>query len=989
MSEFHANKFWLRDAQLSAHSTSALPVWVWNADGTRILWANPVGAAIFGAAAPADLAHRKFDEDQAGAQIARIAKTLAAGGATRLERLRGFGASFGRALVCACSRIVYADQPAILIAAAETAGPRLSLTERARRLFDDNDDAVAVFSQDGSLLYANSIAAGKLGSAASLADIGAEALATAALTEGGSAGDSAIGALAIERIGTGANTVLATTIAMQAAHSSKLDSDIAAAAASSIESDAASSPSGYDAELAHEQRHPMRFVWQIDSDGRFNLGSGEFAEVTGPRIAALLNRPWADIAADLKLDPQEKVARAIATRNTWSGIAIAWPVDGSDERLTVELSGLPIFDRDRIFRGYRGFGVCRDIERITALIRARRAAPFVEEAPLHALHDASSDDKSADEEPIDRAMNVVPFRPAIAATGEAKNTRLNDTERRAFREIGRELTARLKGIEDLQSGAATATAADLDEEPVAGSPITARLPSPRPVTHHGPAAENEAQPSGHAEATRALLDRLPVGVLVYHLDQLIYANRAFLEWTGFDSIRAFGDAGGLDTLFVESESDINAAPSGVAKTLTISTQRDGKQPVEGRLLTIPWEGELALALIFTGAAADNDRKASEMALRLAEAENRELKAILDTATDGVILIDADGRILASNRSAEALFGCDARELAGSAFDDLFAPESRSAVLDYRQRLQRNGTASVLNDGREVIGRVRRGGMIPLFLTLGCLSESRQRYCAVFRDITAWKRTEEELIHARNDVEKIAAAKSEFLGKISLEIRTPLNTIIGFSEVMTGERFGPIGNERYLEYLKDIHAAGSHLVSLVDDLLDLSKIEAGKLDLAFTGVNLNEIARQCVAIMQPQANRERVIIRTSLSPTLPQVVADARTLRQIVINLLSSSIKFTGAGGQVIVSTVTNDDGQVAMRVRDTGAGMSEKDLQTALEPFRQLATSARWGASGTGLGLPLTKALTEANRAAFTIKSTVETGTLVEIAFPAARVLAG
>jgi signal transduction histidine kinase len=139
-------------------------------------------------------------------------------------------------------------------------------------------------------------------------------------------------------------------------------------------------------------------------------------------------------------------------------------------------------------------------------------------------------------------------------------------------------------------------------------------------------------------------------------------------------------------------------------------------------------------------------------------------------------------------------------------------------------------------------------------------------------------------------------------------------------------------------------------------------------------------------MQPQANRERIIIRTSLPPALPQVVADARSVRQIVLNLLSNSIKFTGAGGQVIVSTALNDNGEVVLRVRDTGVGMTEKELVTALEPFRQIATSAR---GGTGLGLPLTKALAEANRASFHIRSAPREGTLVEIAFPPSRVLAG
>jgi signal transduction histidine kinase len=206
--------------------------------------------------------------------------------------------------------------------------------------------------------------------------------------------------------------------------------------------------------------------------------------------------------------------------------------------------------------------------------------------------------------------------------------------------------------------------------------------------------------------------------------------------------------------------------------------------------------------------------------------------------------------------------------------------------------------------------------------------------------------------------------------------------------MMEERFGPVGNDRYRQYLRDIHASGGHLISLVNDLLDLSKIEAGKLELVFTNLSINDLTQQCVAIMQTEASRERIIIRTSLSPKLPQIIADARSVRQIVLNLLSNSIKFTIAGGQVIVSTATTDSGDVALRVRDTGVGMSENDIATALEPFRQVATATRARSGGTGLGLPLTKALAEANHATFQIKSTPNEGTLVEITFPAVRVVA-
>ena len=200
---------------------------------------------------------------------------------------------------------------------------------------------------------------------------------------------------------------------------------------------------------------------------------------------------------------------------------------------------------------------------------------------------------------------------------------------------------------------------------------------------------------------------------------------------------------------------------------------------------------------------------------------------------------------------------------------------------------------------------------------------------------------------------------------------------------------PIGNDRYREYLKDIQTAGGHIVSLLNDLLDLSKIETGQLDLTFANVDLNDVTQQCVAIAQQQANRARIIIRNALAPNPLHVMADARSLRQIVLTLLSNAIKFTGPGGQVIVSTAVNDSGEAVLRVRDNGVGMREQEVDAILYPFHQTtALSPSWSSSGTGLGLPLTKALAEANRANFTIKSAPNSGTLVEITFPSARMAA-
>ena len=890
----------LRDPRLAATATSPWPAWLWSADASRMLWANAAGAALFGAADTRECVQRRIDSNNsAAAQIVRLAATLPSAGPPRLERLRGFGLGFGRALTCACSRLVVTDgKAAVLIAATEPAGPALSLAERVRRLFGD-DEPLAVFAADGVLVHMTEAARAQLGGTNSLSALGIQTAAAKALDVGSATAPVQLGQKNLEanlqRLGEGAARVLVLSLPQpQAAPTETAEVRPNEVVVSSVMPEevvtapvqAPSPPAPQAASLAEPivvRRHPLRFVWQMDADGRFVVGSDEFIALVGPKTTAAFGRTWSEISAELKLDPDNQIARAGASHETWSGIVIPWPVDETSDRLPVELSGLPVFDRDRSFRGYRGFGVCRDIARINQLARARRErpigfmpAPDAEDTAPSSPQSAAAAEAAARPERAalniaPAAANVVPFRQAPPA--EPKAPTLSPVERRAFRELAQELNARLRGTPEAPAAAdpgVEGALAEATKPPDQAAESAASLSS-----SEVPPRADEAESPVAAEAVAAvvppaagidpsLLDRFPIGVLVYRHDALLYANRHFLETTGYDKLSALEAAGGLNSLFVERGADTLAESTGT-QALSIMTGRGDTVAVDARLFSVPWHGASALALILTNGLNAVGRRATELALAAAETELR---------------------------------------------------------------------------------------------------------------------------NAKRETQKSAAAKAEFLAKISHEIRTPLNAMTGFAEVMMAERFGPIGNERYREYLKDIHGAGAHLVSLLNDLLDLSKVETGKLDLSFGNVGVNDLTQQCVGIMQPQANRARIIIRTSLTPALPQVVADERSLRQIVLNLLANSIKFTGPGGQVIVSTAVSDSSEVVLRVRDTGVGMSEKDIETALEPFRQVATSGSWGSGGTGLALPLTKALAEANRANFHIKSAPNAGTLVEIAFPPSRVVA-
>ncbi|WP_159592953.1 PAS domain S-box protein [Chelativorans xinjiangense] len=782
----------------------------------------------------------------------------------------------------------------------------------------------------------------------------------------------------------------------------------------------------------------VRFAWRTDAEGRFSALSDGFAEAMGAPAADIIGRSFREVSNAFGLDPTGSIGRLLERRDTWSGRTVMWPLSGTELKVPVDLAALPVYGRGHTFEGFRGFGIARlgeaeaDTEKIGMALTP--SAPEDEPQGIPPVADDDTGDLAAKEAPPETATD--PFlgeTPAISISDgperrttdkvirlaehreDTRDTRLSASERTAFREIGERLRR--------ASEAAAARAAEVSdaEEPKAAeeAPVpeetTAEETGLEPEETADAAAEVQEQatepdeeqrttpdftPSAFAHpvperrekaADTGLLTHLPLPILIHSGDRLHYANREFFTFTGYEDLAALEAVGGIGALFEEPQDSAEEAPS---RTLRLTTAQGADVPVEAHLQSVPWENGKALMLALRPAreGMGDDHEPEGAAPRAEDADEvearlMEMRAIVDTATDGIAVIADDGTIRSINRPAEALFGFDAEHVTGKPFTSLFAIESQRTVQDYLAALADNGVASVLNDGRQVIGREAQGRFIPLFITIGRLP-NHSGYCAVLRDITHWKRAEEELTQARAQAERASSQKSGFLARVSHEIRTPLNAIIGFSELMIDEKFGPIGNERYRDYLRDINRSGNHVLDLVNDLLDISKIEAGQQEMQYEAVPLNETLGEVVAMMQPQANSERVIIRSSFASRLPDVVADLRSVRQIALNILSNAVRYTPAGGQVIVSTAYDVDGSVVMRVRDTGLGMSSAEIDEALKPFKQISTLRRKRGDGTGLGLPLTRAMVEANRAQFAITSRPGEGTLVEITFPPTRVLA-
>ena len=245
----------------------------------------------------------------------------------------------------------------------------------------------------------------------------------------------------------------------------------------------------------------------------------------------------------------------------------------------------------------------------------------------------------------------------------------------------------------------------------------------------------------------------------------------------------------------------------------------------------------------------------------------------------------------------------------------------------------------------------------------------------------------DLVRAHAEAEAASRAKSEFLANMSHELRTPLNAIIGFAEVIESETFGPAG-PRYREYASDIYGSGRHLLQVINDILDLAKVEAGQMLLHEARLDPALVMQGCVRLIKPRAAKSNVRIHTVFDSSLPVLLADEARLRQIALNLLSNAVKFTKAGGRVSISTGLDTAGGITIAVADSGIGMTADEIRIALEPFRQVTSSLSRTNEGTGLGLPLTKTLVELHGGELEIASAPGRGTTVTVRFPPSRSLA-
>ena len=374
----------------------------------------------------------------------------------------------------------------------------------------------------------------------------------------------------------------------------------------------------------------------------------------------------------------------------------------------------------------------------------------------------------------------------------------------------------------------------------------------------------------------------------------------------------------------------------------------------------------------------------------------EISRLLRTSSLVPLTIAAwdSGALLHASAAAAALIGVPVEALRGRSMLEFYVDaEQRRALLRAMEAGAGEAFAEIQlrrADGRHIwvkaaARRMTYGG-VPCVLAIGQdITEHKEQARALAEALEQLRRQASNLnLDERQAAQAASRAKSAFLAHMSHELRSPLNAILGFSEVIRGLHFGRGQVDKYAEYSGYIHQAGTHLLALIDDILDIAKVEAGKLDLQQSSFDLADLLDECARMMRPMVDGRGLALHVTGNAAGLSLTADRRRVKQMIVNLLSNAIKFTHPGGRVELTAQRMADGAIAITVADTGIGMSDDQLAMALEPFGRVENAAIKDPTGTGLGLPIVKNLVEAHGGRLQIASALNRGTVARLMFPAA-----
>lgn len=419
-----------------------------------------------------------------------------------------------------------------------------------------------------------------------------------------------------------------------------------------------------------------------------------------------------------------------------------------------------------------------------------------------------------------------------------------------------------------------------------------------------------------------------------------------------------------------------------------STERGESHEFEYRMFAkdgrVVWLRDIVAVVVEEGQSVQlrgfmvdiTQQKEIEKALR---ASQQRFEAIFDNVPAALFLKEVEGQYKLVNQTYSAWFGVKPEEIIGKTVHELY-PKERAERYDTsdRETVTSNKVTSNEVDIPGPDGKLRTFTLTKFPIMDGAHITD---IGGVMVDITKRKQAESQLQRAIVSAEEANHAKSRFLANMSHEIRTPLNAILGFADTMRGEIFGPLGSERYTDYADDIYLSGRHLLELIDDILDISRIEVGEYPIQQENVAAAEIVEECATLVESMVKASNLVLRTEIPEKTVNLFADRRALKQVVLNLMANAVKFTPDGGEIVVS-VRPDDRSCTLCVSDTGIGIADEDLANITKPFERGRVGAYEHKDGIGLGLAITKSLVEMHAGTMTIDSQPGEGTAVSVTFP-------
>lgn len=478
------------------------------------------------------------------------------------------------------------------------------------------------------------------------------------------------------------------------------------------------------------------------------------------------------------------------------------------------------------------------------------------------------------------------------------------------------------------------------------------------------------------------------GYLIHRDGKPIYMTRSLLKTMGFSSekdaqlinnIYDYVHPGDREKVARYAEARQAGDDAPMEYELRLRNQDGVYVWMNCRAFSIMWRGEPALAAGFFDIsekkAAERERKRMED-LFTSVFELSPMVISLSRFSDGRYVQVNQAYIDVLGRSAEEVIGKTAIEVGLFTSGDERARHLQNLVVG--KPILNQDLHVIHADGSTIIGE---------FCAARIISGDEDLVLVISWDVTEERRRLEELHASKEAAELADRTKTEFLANISHELRTPLNAVLGFAEAIRGEMFGPVGQPKYLEYADDIHKSGALLLEIINDILDLSKIEAGKMPLEEEDLVVTEVIEQCVRLVRERATEAGLTIKVTTKKAPERIFADRTRIKQILINLLTNAVKFTPPGGTIRLRVRSGRSGGAVFSVSDTGAGMTEQEIETALKPFGQVGSAMTRSHEGTGLGLPLAASFTEMHGGELIIESAPGQGTIVSVLLPPERTL--